>query len=540
MESLDARRRCRCRAAGRSWLCEPQKRVFPDGKSFLSVDAQQTNYAGWWDDVYVSQDNFHSSLPPKWTNDSGSEITLRGQVAVLKRGFFEFEVRDGQLISPATTELKLLGATFTSQSTTGMGHEIVNTPIQMLVQEREFYFANILRSGPAHVSYRELSPTATDDQYHALAPCLFNSIGSSGSETWGLAKMVIAGGYLNPELKEYLKLHGVYPATLLYLWKAGLPFDVPYAHELRHRVAYFADGGDRQRRGRLQADVEWRSHSYDDTLHLQNMVQLASSLETAPPMAVLGDVQAKGGKLMYGLRSTALVVQDIEDVTVTFSTRDSYDISGLPVTVELVLLYGNPATEIEKLGDHEYRIHVPFDARLPQGRTAVAVIPRTEQGVGNPAIVNVFRSEGQQNQRPIMQELPRSVVAPGRTIRVPLVANDPEGFPVRFAKRSDQPGRIENQTFVWSCPADWPTGEQRVTIIASDGTSGHSYASIELPVLITRVVSNIEADKQSGELPLTVRFSSRGSGDVTGMPLEYAWDFGDGTHSSRSRSDASL
>jgi cytochrome c len=42
-------------------------------------------------------------------------------------------------------------------------------------------------------------------------------------------------------------------------------------------------------------------------------------------------------------------------------------------------------------------------------------------------------------------------------------------------------------------------------------------------------IAHIEADKTSGPAPLSVRFSSEGSGDPEGAPLSYAWDFdGDG------------
>ncbi|WP_327350953.1 PQQ-dependent sugar dehydrogenase [Streptomyces sp. NBC_01304] len=44
-------------------------------------------------------------------------------------------------------------------------------------------------------------------------------------------------------------------------------------------------------------------------------------------------------------------------------------------------------------------------------------------------------------------------------------------------------------------------------------------------------VAKAAADKTSGALPLTVKFSSQGSADPEGQPLTYAWDFGDGATS---------
>lgn len=508
------------------------ERLLPEQLAVLPANTDESvKYAGMWDDVYVSQDNYHSSIYSYWQDDSGRRISIAGQLPILKRGYYQFQVRGNTVSSPATAELKSLGANFTSQSTNGMGHDIANHPLQMLVLEREFYFANILRSGPAHVSYREHSDSHSEDQYQALVPCFYNSIGSSGSETWALTKMVIAGANLSESLKRGLKRHGLYPSTLLYLWKAALPYDVPYAHELRHRVAYFSDGDDREQKGKLQADMDSLSHAYDDSAHLQNMVRLARELKAAPPIALLSRVRSEGGKLHYGLRTSALVVQDDEDVVVEFSTSDSYDILGLPVEVQVTQLCGNPATRIEETSDGEFQITVPFDSQLPRGRTSLAVVANNGQTDGNPAIINVFNAAGQPNQRPDLTIKDRYVVAPGRTLKAEIDVMDPEGFPVTIAKRSEQPGTIIGNTFTWTCPAETPEGKYPVTLIASDNTSGSSFRSVQLPIEVRTVIAQLDSSVQEGPAPLEVKFSAQRSADVGGGQLTYKWDFGDGQSS---------
>ena len=53
-------------------------------------------------------------------------------------------------------------------------------------------------------------------------PTFFNSIGSSGSETAAITKLMIVGGYLPPATKLALKRNGLYPSALLYLFMVEL------------------------------------------------------------------------------------------------------------------------------------------------------------------------------------------------------------------------------------------------------------------------------------------------------------------------------
>ena len=509
-------------------LTPPRDRLYPTGDAFLACVKSETPYAGFWDDLYVSQDNFHSQIAGTWSDAKGHSLKVSGQIPILGRGFYSFGLRGNQINSPATVELKRLGASFTSQSTTGMGHHIANDALQVLVCEREFYFSNVLRCGPAHTSFREISSRNSIDEYEALLPCIFNSVGSSGSESWGLTKMAIAGGYLPTEVKLAAKLRGVYPSVLLYLWKAALPFDVPYSHELRHRVAYMTDGSDRARKGKLHADSAILSHTYDDALHLRRMVNLAKSLKVVPPITVIDVQTVSGGKLKYQGKTAALVSQDVSDVSIQFSTRDSFDLQGLPIDIEVTKLYGSPGVQTRKIDDHRYEILVPSSLETPAGRTCFSVVASNRYTKSNPAIISVFRTLGSVNQRPVWKKPEKITVVPGNTTEVPLEATDPEGSAVSYVKHVDSPGKIIAGRFVWECPPDQREGDYPVTVIASDGTCGHGYAAVSLPIEVRRVVALASADKMEGSLPLKVAFSSDGSYDAEGGKLRFNWDFGDG------------
>ncbi|MFB3892448.1 MAG: hypothetical protein ACE15C_10555 [Phycisphaerae bacterium] len=69
-------------------------------------------------------------------------------------------------------------------------------------------------------------------------------------------------------MKPELKRNGLYIATLLYIWKASLPYEAPYDSELRHRVAYVA-AGDQLIASYL---INRTFHLYDDTAHMANMI----------------------------------------------------------------------------------------------------------------------------------------------------------------------------------------------------------------------------------------------------------------------------
>ena len=175
--------------------------------------------------MYLNLDKGHSNIRNTWKDDYGNTVSVKDQIIKAKSG------------NPAQ-----LGVNFLSMSTAKMGHDLANNQKTLTKLEKLYYYANMIFAAPAHVSYMDRRMPATTDEYQALAPVYYNSVGSSGSETMALTKMAVAGACLDRKLKDWLKVNGLYAATLLYLWKEALPYDAPYAHEMRHRVAYNSKG----------------------------------------------------------------------------------------------------------------------------------------------------------------------------------------------------------------------------------------------------------------------------------------------------------
>ncbi|MCG2788389.1 MAG: PKD domain-containing protein [Actinomycetia bacterium] len=495
------------------------KRIYPDDAdtkkypgSFLAYrnkDWPERKYAGIWDDVYSNRDKGHSYINPQWSGENGNSVKIIDSIIHLK----------GEHLYKA-------GANFTSQSTTGMGHDITNNGPRMEQLEKFIYFGDILMSGPAHVSYMDQTIKSCTDRYEAMVPIFYNSTGSSGSETMALTKMIIAGGYLPKELKAELKLNGLYPATLLYIWKASLPYKVSYDNELRHRVAYNSDGNSCDTR---RIKVNQFYHKYDDTTHLRNMVNLAKSMIVAPPIALLEVWSNSGGKPVYFLKTTVLVHQDrYETIKLRVSTQDSYDLQGLPLTFRWKVLYGNQNTTITREGDSSYyNITIKYDNNLPRGRTSILLIANNGKFDSNPAVINIYRAYGAENMRPSLDGLEDKTILPGEKVQLHIKSVDPERFPVHLYQWDGEVGSLEGNTFIWQCPVNHADSIEPVTIIASDGTSGNSYNSKQIKIHVSSTVAVISADTVQGKAPLVVKFSSSGSRDKKDGSLSYFWDFDD-------------
>jgi len=479
-------------------------------------DWPDRRYAGFWDDVYSSQDGGHSYVRSGWSDQQGNSVTIKNGI---------IHVQGGNPLN--------MGANFTSRSTTGMGHDLTNRKTRLTWIEKNRYFANILTAGPAHISFMDRNLSGSDDQYQALSPILYNSMGSSGSETMAITKMIIAGGYLPRETKPLIKRHGLYPSALLYLWKAALPYQVPYDHELRHRVAYNSTGDHSDYTGINQTEVNLYYHNYDETAHMRNMVRLAKSLSHAPPIALLNTMAVEGGRTVYALKSTLLVHQDrYQNVKIRVSAADSYDLQDRPLSFRWKVIYGNKNTTIEPEGDTAtYRITVPYDGRLPKGRTTILLIANNGQSDSNPAVINVFRTYGAPNLRPKITGLENRTILPGETVRFELQGMDPEGFPVSFYQWAGEVGVIDGSSFEWTCPPDQADGQEPVTIIASDGCAGNSYNSRRAIINVRSTVAALNAAPSRGPAPLTVQFRSAGSRDKKSGPLKFFWDFDDGATS---------
>ena len=499
-------------------------------------------FAGIWDDVYSSWSGLHGYVRNRWKGPDGSVVTIRDQFP-----HFVDVTGNKSFVLPT-------GVNFVHQSTTSMGHAIANAYIEERTRSFEkIYFSDCLVTAPAHASYTDWRADGTSDLYMGHSPTLFNSVGSSNSETMAITKMILAGGYLPPATKTLLKTHGLYPAAILYLWKSALPYDVPYDHELRHRIAYKSIGNRNTYPEKYGAtaldrgDTSLAFHQYDDLAHMRGMAERAAEMDVALPEALITLVGVKGGEDRFRGRKSAVVIQEPgNDVDLIVSTAGCYDLQDRPLTTRWKLLYGNKNTRIEPDPDEAdtWRIHVPWDDALPEGRTALALVANNGRYDSNPAIVSIYRKKGElpgnglgpkdytyplthANRRPVLLDVQDTWVKRGKEVRVPLRALDPEGFPVSFYKRAGEIGEIDGDEFVWRCPKKAEKGSRHtVTLIASDETSGNSYCGrrvtfhVEKPTLLAR----IEADVWSGVTPLTVSFSAKDSLGPRGK-TSYGWSF---------------
>lgn len=486
--------------------------------SFRGSDWPGRTYAGMWDDVYASFDNRHSYIPSLWTDASGNGIQLQNQHMHLVYKY----ARKAELLHG-------LGLTFTSQSTTGMGHALIDSFSKIQVLERDYCFANILRAGPAHISYREDLLARTRDEYDAIMPCYFNSIGGSKSEINALAKMLLVGAHLPKKTKNVLKQHGLYIPTLLYIWKAGLPYDVPYTNELRHRVVYASSGKKTDPYLQAAAPVNEIYHRYDETSHQRNMVEMAKGMVISPPIAILKKLEIHGGIEKSVNKTTIRIHQQRgKAVHMRISAVDSFDLQDRPLTYQWSVLYGNTPVSVEVLdGGKEAQISVPFTPKLPKGRTVILLTVNNGYYDSNPATINVYRPDGTDNLRPSLAGLANRTVLAGEPIKFDIESTDPEGFSPILYRWSNDFGTLDGNRFTWKTPDVSSPLQKHLHLIAADGTGGYNSAQVMLTVTPTLAV--IEADWLEGKAPLKVQFSAIKSRDKAGNRVTYKWDFDDGS-----------
>jgi len=435
-----------------------------------------TKTAGMWDDVYINLDKRHSYILHTW-GQKPNRINFKNQ-------FMHLSMPPSHQYGVRSSDLWKLGTNFTSQSTTHMGHDLTDSYEDILTLERNFYFTNSLRAGPAHSSYHDIKKDRITDKYDAIVPVFFNSVGSSSSEVKALTKMMIVGSYLPVKTKAKLKLHGLYIATLLYIWKASLPYDVPYENELRHRVAYAASGDNKNNAILRQVKYNQTYHLYDEEQHLRNMLKMAEQMEVAPPVALLRLISVESGTVKSANKSTIRVYQKTgQTVRMKVSVNDSYDLDDRELSFKWSSLYENVKAEVKPTSvTGEYEITLPFDLDLPRGRTTLLLTVNNGQYDSNPATINIYRDYGNPNLRPSLTLASTFDVQAGSTIQIPVTSIDPEGFPTKLYQWAGEVGHISNETFIWHIPLNQPVGSYSVSIITSDGTGSYNSQQITLNV----------------------------------------------------------
>jgi len=506
------------------------KRLYPtdvkqeqQGEKFLHLtqgDGLNRQYAGMWDDVYTSLDKRHSYLPKLWQGGHDNSVPLQDQVMHF-------------VYSPIDQDLRKFGVNFTSQSTTGMGHNLADSYEEIRNLERHFCFSNILRAGPAHISFSEHKKRYTVDKYDAITPCVFNSVGSSGSEMNGIAKMIIAGGHLPKKTKHRLKKHGLYIPTLLYIWKAALPYDVPYTNELRHRVAYASNGNFSDPYLPRQAELNNTYHRYDESQHLKNMITLAKSMLHPPPFALLQQDRIEGAVIESANKTMIRVHQKSrKTIKLRVSARDSFDLDHRPLSFHWTLLYPNSRASILPIGDgKDAIITIPFDAKLPKGRTVVMLSVNNGIYDSNPATINIYRTLGKKNLRPEISAPLEHTILAGEQVKFSVKSEDPEGLPTTLYRWANGVGKLNEAVFRWDTPRTEQTLNKTVSFITTDGVNG--YNSQQTHITVTPTLAVVSANKLEGRAPLSIAFSSKGSKDLDGNKLSHYWDFDDGKSSTQ-------
>ncbi len=516
-----------------------EKRLWPvakpaKGRLFELSATQNREFAGTFDDVYASWSGTHGWVRDRWAGPSGDEAKgIAGAiVAVVDQ-------------APLDSHMKL-GINFYHQSTTGMAHTITNAVIPQNSEAYErLYFASGLLCSPCHLSLVDEGAGNADrstDLYLALMPTLFNSVGSSDSETMAITKLVIVGAHLKPALKRRLKESGLYASTLLWLWKSCLPIDAAYDEEWRHRIAYAAVGdrfafpGGYDAAGINRGDINLDYHQYDDVEHLRRMIEAAKALAVPPPEACVKLLEPKGAHVKVALKKTIGVLQPQgEEALLRVSAEESFDLDDRPLELRWTLLHGNRATTVERDGDAPlWTIRVPWDATLPEGRTTLLLVANNGVHDGNPAAVTIYRQKGPlppsgggyadyvydtqfANRRPTLLGLQDVAVKPGEALDLPLCAFDPEGQPPRFTKRSGDPGEFDGNHFVWKVPSKEPVGTRNLTVLLSDATSGASYEAQTIALQVkSKLCAKLNADVLLGPAPLTVKLTSGANGKEKG------------------------
>lgn len=470
---------------------------------FLTTSKTVTAEAGFWDDGYKSEDNAHTMSRTSWSSSPAS-INLNNQFIRLNLGDFGANPQANQT----------LGINFTSQSTTCMGHNLVQGS-NINFNERWYYFASTVRGGPSYYSFRDHLADRTIDSYEALPVFGFHSFGRSGSETNGLFKMQVTGGYLPRSTKNLLKRAGVYPAALLYIYKASLPYAHPdgsaveYDHELRHRVGYLSNGNSTN--SEFMPYNQWY-HRYNEGLHLYEMTQLANSMSIAPPVAVIKFIEgvrtaSNGTQTRFTTNYNAgftVVKSQLnlgETVEMTVDVSQSYDLAQRNLTPKWSVLYPEQKNvTIRHDGGSLYTISAKHDADLPKGR--IVVLFTVSNGVyhSNPAVVSFYPPNGAScssyqlgatpenevnvNLRPIFSSSAAGdlTVTAGNTARFNLNCQDPEGFPTRLYRWLGEPGILAGNEFSLATTAADRGKTIALRFICSDGTG--SYNSLEQKVVV--------------------------------------------------------
>ena len=496
-----------------------QRQLFP-----FKTFAREPEVAGLWDDAVASLDENHVKLRTAY-QFGNQKVLFTGKMIQVLRG------------SPRLKDRMQIGVNFAWQSHANKGHHLYQNEQRIRRMEQVFTFANCLYASPGWLSRTDVMPNRMVDSYDGLFGHYYNSLGQSGSELHAVAKMIYAGAHLPRTTKNLMKTHGVYPLTMLTIFKATLPYrdaegnEVPYENELRHRPSYASSGKQVSSRY-VSRELEY--HLYNEKLHIRRMVHMARTMTALPPVTLLRliDVNGKTKKdqSVQSTSQTSIRIHGERDKTieVTVDLGNSYDLAKRPLTFHAKRVYpeqSNIKVTIDKKG--KAKLVATYDDKFPSGR--FPVILWAENGTdcpGNPVFVNFhWRAENQpmkppyfapyrqpfvskeyikkfigrgavrnpnvqvnRNDKPTIKSTLNGTVIKatvGKTVSFLLQGEDPEGFQTRFYQWSGEIGTIKKGHFVFQ-PRKLHRGKTfTVRFICSDGTGAYRGLTVQIQVLST-------------------------------------------------------
>lgn len=484
--------------------------TWPDPFLGVALQMPAPDVAGWWDDAVGTMDNGHSSVPARY-----APLDLTGQFTRIYFG------------RPTAQQRRDLGLIATSESYAYRGHQLTRDSGNVTDIERNWLFVNAVRGTPGFHSYNDTDALRVADNYDGLQAHMYQSFGRSSSETVGLQKMLVAGGFMPRRTKDLLKRHGLYATALVTLFRESLPYvdaagtALPYEHELRHRPVYLSNGESTVQTVEFGGD-NMTYHQYPERLHLFAMVQGAKALTTAPPIALAKLVSVSSAAGPWAMTDPRIKVRARtqitvwptpgEEVTLRVDLGESIDLEGgaLELTAHAVYPHQRSALTITREGKTAvFRITATPDAAFPRGRMPVLLQAHVRGHRSNPVFVNIYwpaddqlviagtkyfhptldgsyhtndpRTAVHLNARPTLTTSLGATTTIAGAIGVPVSFDvscvDPEGFATEISRRADDPGVLQGGTYTLS-----PTksGNIQAAFICSDGTGAYSSRTITI------------------------------------------------------------
>jgi hypothetical protein len=369
---------------------------------FIAVSSES---GGLYSDAYATQDNAHTIPSADYTDPIVGKIFLSHLSPRIPVGY------------TVTSELHKAGVAFTSQSTVGMGHWMIEANSFINPTECNSLYRGIVRAGPAYLSYQSGKVDRRVSQYDGLQAFFYNSIGQSGSEIAAIAKMGIAASGLSKTVKSAMKRLGLQAPYLLTSFRKNLPYvragsnSRDFADDIFHQPAYLSGGEEFASMidGFNWTHPHFEAMAYPNHPHAVDMIRDAAALKALPPIAnfemtsletysnIRKTWQSRALSDTKFIPSSGLTIVKIhvpfgeDNIKARVNFSKSYDPQNFPVKLRIQNLYHNHThVKVTQISPLLYEIEVPRKANLPLG--AVPIIAYTHNGIYEslPTFINIF------------------------------------------------------------------------------------------------------------------------------------------------------